>query len=264
MVETEDKQLDIVIEDYIAWITMQQQTVTPEFAYAMHKILREMEKNPEVRCVVLKSAHPKIYFAGANLKGLAGDFSDANIPTVRAFVYEVSRLMDHLESFSKPTIVAVDGFALGGGCEFCLACDIIIASDKAVFGFPEVNLGLIASAGGTFRLSRRIGKHKAMEMLLTSQKISSEEALNWNLINKVVPSEDLYEEAKKMAEKITRNAPIAVKGTKESVLRAETMFDLQLSNEVVDKSVWTCLKSEDLIEGVIAFMQKRKPNFRGV
>lgn len=264
MDDNKDKQLDIVIKDYVAWIDMLKNTVTPEFSVAFHQTLRDLANDPAVRVVAIKSAHPKIFFAGANLKGMSGDFSDQNMPTVRTVVYEVSRLMDALEQFPKPTIAAVDGFALGGGCEFCLACDIIIASEKATFGFPEVNRGLVASAGGTFRLPRRIGKHKAMEMLLTGANYSAEEAFRLGLPNKVVPSENLYEEVQKMADRIAENAPIAVRGTKESVVDAEAAFDLQISNEVVDRSVWTCLRSADLIEGVIAFMQKRKPDFKGV
>lgn len=263
MEDNKEKQLDITIDNYVAWMTMLQNTVTPEFSVAFHKALQELADDPAVRVVAIKSAHPKIFFAVANLK-MSGDFSDENMPAVRSMVYEVSRLMDALELFPKPTVAAVDGYALGGGCEFCLSCDIIIASDKATFGFPEVNRGLIASAGGTFRLSRRIGKHRSMEMLLTGAKFSAQEALSLGLPNKVVPSENLYEEAQKMADKVAENAPIAIRGTKEMAVRAEARFDLQSSNEVVDRSVWTCLRSQDLIEGVIAFMQKRKPDFKGI
>lgn len=258
-----EKQLEYEVKNGIAWVTLLKNTITPEFSLAFHDVLDELEQMDDVRVVIFKSAHPRIFFAGADLKGIT-DLSKANLPNVRKALWEAFRLTYHLEHFQRPTIACVDGASMGGGCEFALACDFILASEKAKFGFPEVKRGLIASAGGTHWMPRFVGKHKAMELLLTGRDFTAQEAFDLGLVYKVVSSEGLYDEAQSLAELIAENAPIAVRVAKMCVVNSMTMFDMQIGCETVDASLWNCFRSTDIVEGVLAWMQKRKPEFKGL
>ena len=162
----------------------------------------------------------------------------------------------------KPIIAAVGGFALGGGCELAMTCDIIIASESAKFGQPEINLGVIPGAGGTQRLARTVGKYKAMEMVLTGSMITAEEAKQWGLVVKVVPNEYLVEEAKNLAKVIAAKPPIAVRLGKEAVLKS---FDTTIEGglEFERKNFYMLFASEDQKEGMKAFVEKRKAGWKG-
>ncbi|MGE5396492.1 MAG: enoyl-CoA hydratase/isomerase family protein [Chitinophagales bacterium] len=258
-----DKPLEINKQDHLAWLTLYETTISDEFQKEFSKALEELAQDNSIRVLLIKSAHEKIYFAGANLNRMSKGFAEADMSALRAALWDVTALMDSLEAFPKPIIAVVNGYAMGGGCEFCIACDLIIASDKAVFGFPEVKRGLIPSAGGTIRLPRLIGKHRAMDLLLTGRNVSAQEAYQIGMINQVVSPDGLIEEAKKIGRLIAENAPIAVRCVKHSVIDTESIFDTKFSNAVVDLSLNHCLKSQDLIEGVIAFREKRKPVFKG-
>jgi len=161
-----------------------------------------------------------------------------------------------------PLIAAVSGYALGGGCELAMVCDIIVASETAQFGQPEVNLGIIPGAGGTQRLTRTVGKFRAMEMILTGQHITAREAEKHGLVNKVVPLEAYFGEAKKLALQIAQKGPVAVRMAKEAVLKA---FDTPLEEglQFERRNFYLLFSSEDMREGMKAFIEKRPPNFKG-
>ena len=169
---------------------------------------------------------------------------------------------DKINKISKPVIAAVSGFALGGGCELAMSCDIIVASETARFGQPEVNLAIIPGSGGTQRLTHLIGKHRAMELVLTGDIIGAAEAERIGLVNRVIPVELMLEEAKNIAKKIAAKPVLAIKAAKEAVLKAaNTALDEGLDFE--RKSFYMLLASEDRKEGMKAFLEKRKPQYKG-
>ena len=168
---------------------------------------------------------------------------------------------DTIRKIKKPIIAAVSGFALGGGCELAMLCDMIVASETAQFGQPEINIGVMPGAGGTQRLTRAVGKVRAMEMVLTGKFITAEEALAFGLINKIVPTALYLQEAIKMAQVVAEKSPIAIQLAKESVLKA---FDsgLQEGLHFERKNFYMLFATEDQKEGMNAFVEKRKANFK--
>lgn len=217
--------------------------------------LEALDEDPEIRVIVLTGGE-KIFAAGADIKEMAdaGPF-DERLRTRLAY-------RDRINKISKPMIAAVSGYALGGGCELALTCDIIIASETARFGQPELNLGVIPGSGGTQRLTRIVGKHRAMEMVLTGEPISAVDAHRWGLVNKVVAVELLLEEVKNLAKKIAAKPPLAVRLAKEAIVKAlNTSLDEGL--ELERKAFYLLFASEDQKEGMKAFMEKRKAEFKG-
>jgi enoyl-CoA hydratase len=215
----------------------------------------QLDGDPDVRCIIL-TGNEKAFAAGADIKEMA----DAS--TVDMVRRDQFARWDRIRKIKKPVIAAVSGFALGGGCELMMACDIVIASETARIGQPEINIGVMPGAGGTQRLTRAVGKVKAMEMVLTGRMISAEEALHWGLINKVVPVEYYLQEARNLAKEIAGKPALAVRLAKEAVLKS---FDTTIEGglEFERKNFYLLFSSHDQKEGMKAFVEKRKPDWRG-
>lgn len=248
------------IEDNIAIVTINRPEVLNAVDKETWKLIREnfeaLDKNNEVRVIIITGAGNKAFVAGADLNSL-------KVRTVLETIdSENSAVVRLIENVGKPTIAAINGFCLGGGCEISMACDIRISCDSAKLGQTELNVGILPGAGGTQRLRNLVGQGKAMEMILTGDLISAEEACRIGLVNKVVPLENLMEEAKKIAKKIASKSPIAVKLAKKAVQKgADIPIDIGLLIEVLSQSVM--FSTNDHLEGINAFLEKRKPNYTG-
>src|SRR5258706_2879696 len=217
--------------------------------------MEAMDQDPEIRVIIVTGGE-KVFAAGADIKEMAdaGPF-DERVQGRLAY-------RDRINKITKPVVAAVSGYALGGGCELAISADIIIASETARFGQPEINLGTIPGSGGTQRLTRLVGKYRAMEMVLCGETIEAEEARRLGLVNKVVPVEFLLEEAKEIAGKIAAKPPLAVRFAKEAIQKAlNTTLDEGLEYE--RKSFYLLFSSEDRREGMKAVLEKRKPEFKG-
>ncbi len=217
--------------------------------------LMEIDNDDSIRVIII-TGNDKAFAAGADIKQMSGK-SAIDMLTVDQF-----STWDQIRKTKKPIIAAVSGFALGGGCELSMLCDMIIASETAKFGQPEIKIGVMPGAGGTQRLTRAVGKAKAMELVLTGRFIGAEEALKYGLVNKVVPVEMFMDEAIQLAKEIAAMSPVSVKLAKESVNRSfETNLDEGLHFE--RKNFYLTFASEDQKEGMQAFIEKRKADFKG-
>ena len=210
-----------------------------------------------IRCIVLTGEGDKSFVAGADI----GSMSTMTKAEGEAFGKLGNDVFLMIESFPIPVIAAVNGFALGGGCELALSCDIRIASEKAVFGQPEVTLGIIPCFGGTQRLPRLIGAGLAKEMIYTGKHIDAQTALSYGLVNKVVPAEELLDAAKALMADILKVSPVAIKYAKLSINKGADM-DLMNGLEVEKDLVGLCFATEDKEVGMHAFLEKQKPVFR--
>lgn len=224
----------------------------------MSELVRALEEldNDETVNVIIVTGGEKAFAAGADLK----EMSQAT--PVELILSRRFELWDRIRKTAKPIIAAVSGYCLGGGNELAMNCDIIIASESAVFGQPEVNVGIMPGAGGTQRLTRTVGKPKAMEMILTGKTISAEEAHRNGIVNRVVPVESLMVETKKMANEIASKPPISIRAAKEAILRAHDTT-LEIGLEYERKLFYALFATEDAREGMRAFLEKRKPVFKG-
>ena len=220
-------------------------------------ILDELRTDDSVRVVVFTGAGDKAFVAGADI----AEFADRSAITQREVMLDRG-LFNSVDSFPKPVIAMVNGYCLGGGCELALACDIRIASDKASFGQPEINLGIIPGGGGTQRLTRLVGEGKAMELILTGEIIDAQTAFNLGLVNHVVPADQLETKTMEIANRIAEKSPIALRLAKEAIkVASRSNLDEGLRREVDLFAL--CFSSEDKDEGVKAFLEKRKAEFKG-
>lgn len=220
-------------------------------------IVTELENDDEIYAVVLTGAGDKAFVAGADIT----EMKDLNTMEGRKFSILGNKVFRRLENLEKPVIAAISGFALGGGCELAMACDIRLASDKAKFGQPEVGLGITPGFGGTQRLARLVGTGMAKELIYTGKIVKADEALRIGLINRIVEGEKLMEEAKAMAQTIAANAPIAVKLSKVAINRG-IQCDLDTALMYEAEAFGECFSTADQKEGMTAFVEKRDKSFQ--
>ena len=243
----------------VAVVTLNRPQALNALSYGLVKDLslamQELDRDNEVRVIIITGGE-KVFAAGADIKEMA----DRGLFDER--IHERLGYRDQINKIAKPVIAAVSGFALGGGCELSMSCDIIVASESARFGQPEVNLGIIPGSGGTQRLTHLVGKHRAMEMVLTGDIINAADAERFGLVNRVVPVELLLEEAKNVAKKIAAKPALAIREAKEAVLKAANS-SLNEGLEFERKAFYLLFASEDRAEGMRAFLEKRKPEFKG-
>ncbi len=219
--------------------------------------LEELRHDDEARVVVITGAGQKSFIAGADISEFAGQ-----TPVSQRSTFQEKSLFNSLDSFPKPVIAMINGFCLGGGNELALTCDLRVCSENAKFSQPEINLGIMCGGGGTQRLTRLIGEGRAMEMVLTGDMIDAQTALKFGLVNYVFTAEELEAKTMEFAGKIAEKAPIALQMSKEAVkFASRSNLDEGLRREVDLFAL--CFSTEDKTEGVSAFLEKRKPVFKG-
>ncbi len=222
----------------------------------LHVALEEIRVNDDVGVWIITGAGDKAFVSGADIRDLKARNKMDALQMINA------ALFSSIEGLLKPTIAAVNGYALGGGCELALACDLRIASVNAHFGLPETGLGIIPAAGGTQKLPRLIGLGRAKEIILTGEIIDATEAERIGLVNKVVPHEKLMDSSKEIAQKILSRGPLATRLAKLALnLSSEVPQTAGLQFETLAQAI--CFESEDKLEGTTSFLEKRKPNFKG-
>jgi len=249
------------LEGRIALLTINRpdkmNALNSEVRKALFETFRQLASDDDVRVVVITGAGEKAFIAGADI----AEFKDARaVEQYRSM--QAGNIYSLLEEFPKPIIAMINGFCLGGGCELSMACDIRIASDKARLGQPEINLGLIPGGGGTQRLPRLVGEGQANRLIMTGEIIKADRALAIGLVDEVVPADELREKTLEMARTIASKSPIALKAAKESILASRRM---PLDEGLKFERAWFSLlfSTEDMDEGVSAFLEKREAKFTG-
>jgi len=240
----------------IAWLDRPPaNSIAPETIDALRRVWEHADGDPEIGALVIASANPMLFCAGADLKV----FATIDEADERELLDGMHQLLRAFERSSVATIAAVNALAFGGGCELAMACDVRIAAESALFGQPEISLGIIPGFGGTQRLPRLVGEAKALEMNLTGEPISADEAYEIGLANRVVPDHELLDAALGWARKLAGQAPLAI----EQIKRASVRGDLDEGIEAEKQAFMAAFASEDAKEGISAFLQKRTPRFQG-
>jgi enoyl-CoA hydratase/carnithine racemase len=229
--------------------------LSPELMEELASTVEAYDRDPEIRCIVIAGSE-EAFASGADIQQLR---SRSFEETLR---HPAARLWLRLAGCRTPLVAAVSGYALGGGCELALACDLIVASETAELGQPEITLGIIPGGGGTQRLARVLGKQRAMELVLTGRRIDADEAERLGLVNVVAGRREWLERAMELAERVARRPPIAVRLAKQAVLAAEEMA-LTAGLEHERRLYELSMATEDRIEGMDAFLEKRRPEFKG-
>jgi len=246
--------------DGVALLTLDRPEVLNALDFALiaelTDALERLDADPACRVMVLTGAGDRAFAAGADIPELAGQTS-ASLAAGDPF-----HGWERIKAVRKPIVAAVRGFALGGGCELAMLCDMIVAGDDAQFGQPEIKLGVIPGAGGTQRLTRAIGKARAMELILTGRMLPAREAFEAGLVTSVVPAAETLPAALKLAARIAGMPPVAVMAAKAAVLRADVL-SLEAGMDFERRSFYLLFDTEDQAEGMAAFTEKRKPAWKG-
>lgn len=224
----------------------------------LDELASALEADGGVRVVIFTGAGDRAFLAGADIS----EFQGLTPIEALGFSQRIQRLYSRIEALPQVTIAAVNGFALGGGCELTQCCDLVLAAERARFGQPEINLGVLPGAGGTQRLARLVGMHRAKELNLLGEMIDAQEAHRMGLVNRVVPADGLMAEARALAERLLTKAPLTLRLIKEAMNEG---YDLDLPKGLaLEAKAWAvAFSTEDKGEGVAAFLEKRKPSFRG-
>jgi len=256
---------DVVLyskEDHIGWIVLNRLEAMNALNYAMvdalDGVLNQARGDEGVRVVILTGQGDKSFMAGSDIKELMERTTLSGWDNSQ----KRQQVFSRFDNLGKPTIAAVNGYAFGAGCELACSCSLRIASERAKFGQLEINLGIIPGAGGTQRLPRLVGKGRALELLLTGKVIDAQEAFRIGLVNKIVPHEDLREEAEKLARSLVEKSPVALRSIIQAVNDGlQTSLD---NGYTIESGLFSvCLSSEDAREGMSAFVEKRKPTYQG-
>lgn len=254
--------IHIRISQSVQYITIDRQdklnALNQAVISGLMEAFKQAEQNPKVHCVVLTGAGSKAFVAGADI----AEIKTLNQESAAAFLQKGNDLMNFIQNLGKPVIASINGFALGGGCELALACSLRVASKTAQLGLPEIGLGLIPGYGATQRLTRLIGHGRALEMMLSGAMISADQARNWGLVNQVAESDELEAAVEKLAGRLARSAPLAMRAILRTV---NASHDLELSQGLALEQVHFAeiCSTEDMEEGTSAFLEKRRPEFKG-
>jgi enoyl-CoA hydratase len=254
--------ITVAREEHVATITLNRpdklNAINQALVMDLLSAIVELDRDATVRCAILTGAGEKAFAAGADIAAMSGMSSAEAL----SFAHHGHAVGARLESAHFPVIAAVNGFALGGGCELALACDFIYASDKAKLGQPEVNLGVIPGFGGTQRLARRVGEARARELCMTGDMVGAEEALRIGLVNAIVPHAELLPRVRDVANKIAAKGPLAVAAAKRVILRGADV-PLPTANELEATAFASLFGTADQREGMRAFIEKRGAKFEG-
>ncbi len=254
--------LIVEVADRVATVTVNRpdkmNALNPVTERELHDVFVKIRDDDTVRAVIVTGAGEKAFVAGADI----GELSKRDAIQGKEFAYQGQATFTAIANCPKPVIAAVNGYALGGGCELAIACHLRVASENARLGLPEVSLGLIPGHGGTQRLARIIGMGRALEMVLTGRMVTAEEALRWGLVNGVAPQAELLQAARTHLEPILSKGPLAVQYALEATLRGS---DLALEDGLYLEATLFGMAcgTQDMKEGTKAFLEKRKPEFRG-